>query len=234
MIRSASFLFLVLFIFLGHTPSLRAAVEKDLGQSLAYFRVTDARADQGGLVDTIARRPMLVIDLRGLASEADFVTALHAALAKPPAPHAVRIVLINSTTATSVVAALDDDALLSVITLAPRSPGLAADIQTTTTIEEDRRALTAFANGTPVEKLIDDTRDKRRYDEAKLVHDHVNGITPASDELPADADDDAVTSEPAKEKKTNGTEKKAEQPPRDLVLERAVQLHRALLALKKI
>jgi len=229
--RSASLLFLVFFLVLP--LGLRAAIEKDLGQALAFFRVTNAQADQASLIDTIEQRPALVIDLRGLTCEPDFVAALYTALAKTPPPHAVRIVLINTATTQSLIAALDDDALLSVITLAPRTPNFASDIVIATTSEEERLALEALSNGAPVEKLIGDTRDKRRYDEAKLVHDHTNGITPAEDEIPPDAEDDTVTTEPAKKKPTVA-DKKAEPPPRDLVLERAVQLHRALLALKKL
>lgn len=230
--RSASFLFSVLLLVLPF--SLRAAIEKDLGQALLFLRVTDANADQSLLIDTIERRPALVIDLRGLSGEANFVTALHAALAKPPLPHAVRMILINATTAPAIVAALEDDALSSVITLAPRSPKVVADIQIAITAEEERRALEALSNDTPLEKLITYSREKRRYDEAKLVHDHINGITPSDDELPLDAEDDSVTPESPTKKKPSDTAKKSEQPPHDLVLERAVQLHRSLLALKKL
>lgn len=226
--------FFVLFIVLFTSPGLHAAIEKDLGQALLFLRVTDASADRSLMLDTIERRPALVLDLRGLNCEADFVAALHSALVKPPLPHAARIVLINAATTSTIVAALDDDALLSVITLAPRSAKVTADIQIAITAEEERRALETLSNGTPLEKLITYSRDKRRYDEAKLVHDHVNGVTPSDDELPADADDDTVTTEPTTKKKTNGAEKKTEQPPHDLVLERAVQLHRSLLALKKL
>lgn len=232
--RSASILFLVLIFFLPFGAGLHAAIEKDLGQALAFFRVTDASADQSAMVDAIEHRPALVLDLRGLTCEIRFLEALHTALAKAPAPHAVRLVLVSASTAPAIIVTLDDDALLSVITLAPRAPGFNADILITTTAEEENRALSALASGTPVEKLISDSRDKRRYDEAKLVHDHNNGITPSDDELPADAEDDTVTTEPTAGKKTGVAEKKPELPPRDLVLERAVQLHRALLALKKL
>lgn len=230
--RSASFLVLVIFLVLPF--GLRAAIEKDLGQALFFLRITDARAEQSIMTDTVGSRAALILDLRGLACEIDFVTLLHTALAKPPAPHTVRIVLVNSATDPAIVAALEDDALLSVITLSPRSPNLTADIQVATSADEERKALDALSNGTPLEKLIADAHDKRRYDEAKLVHDHANGVTPSDEELPADAEDDTITTEPTSGKKNSGAEKKAVQLPRDLVLERAVQLHRALLALKKL
>ncbi|MFT3867068.1 MAG: hypothetical protein QM715_01095 [Nibricoccus sp.] len=232
--RSASFVFLVLALAFPFCSGLRAAIEKDLGQALLFLRVTDASADQSLLIDTIERRAALVLDLRGLNGDAAFVRALHSALAKPPLPHAVRMVLINAATAPAIVATLEDDALLSVITLGPRSAKVIADIQITITAEEERRALEALSNDTPLEKLINYSREKRRYDEAKLVHDHVNGIAPSDDELPLDAEDDTVAPDSPTKKKSGDTAKKADQPPHDLVLERAVQLHRSLLALKKL
>lgn len=232
--RSASILFAALFLCVPLGSQLHAAIEKDLGQSLHYLRVTDARADKAAVTAAIAQHPQLVLDLRNLNAETDFIAALHDTLAKKPAAPAARFVLINAATSPAVRATLDDDALLSVITLGPKTKALATDIAVSISAEEDARAFAALANGTALEKLIADPVEKRRYDEAKLVQDHTNGVSPADAELPADAEDESVATEPANGKKTNGQEKKATPPPRDLVLERAVQLHRALLALKKL
>jgi hypothetical protein len=230
--RFPSFVFLV--IFLAISPGSQAAIEKELGQALAYLRVTDAHDDASLAVDTIQRRPALVLDLRSLPVANGFTEAVQAALAKPPAPHAVRIVLINSTTAPELVAAITD-ALPSVITIGPRSPAIAPDVAVAISDEDDRHAFAALAEGTPLEKLISDAHDKLRYDEARLVQDHANGVTPPDSVLPADAEDDSVTTEPPEEKKSTEAKKKAAAAPvTDLVLERAVQLHRSLLALKKL
>jgi len=228
-----SFLFIFLFIVLP--LGLRAAIEKDLGQALAYFRVTDASADQAAVIDAIEHRPALVLDLRSLSADDEFADKIHAVLAKTPAAHAVRIVLINSSTAPALVTTLNDDNLNAVITIGPRSAVIKPDVAVTTSDDDDRKAFAALTSGTPLETLIADTRDKRRYDEAKLVHDHANGIIPGDAELPADAEDDSVA-EPTSGKKAADAEKKPEPPPplHDLVLERAVQLHRSLLALKKL
>jgi hypothetical protein len=226
--------FLFLLIVLAVAPGLQAALEKDLGQALAYLRVTDARADLAATLDLIERRPALVLDLRSLTSDAGTAETLQAALAKQPAPHAVRIVLINSTTAPALIAAISVN-LPSVITIGPHSAAVSPDIAVSITDEEDRLAFAALTAGASLEKLINDTRDKRRYDEAKLVQDHANGVTPPDSVLPADAEDDSVTADPAPEKKSTDTTKKTEPAPViDLVLERAVQLHRSLLALKKL
>jgi len=228
----SSFLFIVLFLLA--LSGLHAALEKELGQALAYLRITDVNADAALVVDTIERRPALVLDLRSLPVADGLAESIQAALAKPPAPHAIRIVLINSTTAPALVAATTQ-ALPSVVTIGPRSPAITPDIAVTITDEEDRRAFAALATGTALEKLITDSHEKPRYDEAKLVQDHANGVTTPDSVLPADADDDSVTSEPVGDKKVPNADKKTPPAPVvDLVLERAVQLHRSLLALKKL
>jgi hypothetical protein len=230
--RSPSFVFIVLFLILVLAPVTHAALEKELGQALAYVRVTDASTDASLAADTIERRPALVLDLRSLPADEKFAAVIHTALAKPPAPHAVRFVLVNSTTAPALLAALNDETFKYVITLGPRSPAVEPDIAVSISDEEDRRAYAALASGTPLEKLITDNHEKPRYDEARLVQDHTNGVTPPDTLLPADADDDSVTTEPDTEKKPAVAKKPA--PPVDLVLERAVQIHRSLLALKKL
>ncbi len=242
--RSSFFssVFSVLFLSLAFAPALRAAIEKELGQALAYVRLTNVDADAIIAFDTIERRPALVLDLRSLTTANGFAEALHSALAKPPAPHAVRIILFNAASAPALVAAVTET-LPSVITIAPRSTTPAADIAVAISDEEDRRAFAALATGTPLEKLINNLQEKPRYDEAKLVHDHANGVTPPEAAMPADAEDDSVVTGPDAEKsageKTNSEKSPADAnkkpaPLIDLVLERAVQLHRSLLALKKL
>jgi hypothetical protein len=229
-----SFLFLVTVLFLAVAPGLRAAIEKDLGNSLVYYRITDAQADRTAVLDKIAHRPALVLDLRCLSVSEGFVDALQTVLARTPPPHAARIVLINATTSPALVAMLGTE-LPYLITIGPRSTSVTPDVAVAISDEEDRRAFAALANGVDLEKLINDNREKRRYDEAKLVQDHSNGITPPDSVLPADAEDDTVKTEPTNSKKESSSAKKVEPAPLiDLVLERAVQLHRSLLALKKL
>jgi hypothetical protein len=79
--------------------------------------------------------------------------------------------------------------------------------------EADRRAYDALEKGSDVQSLLSDYPDKPRIDEAYLEKEHI-----------ADSDaPDVISDKPP--------------PPRPLVdamLQRAVQLHRGLLALKKI
>lgn len=231
-----SFSSFLLFVFLAFTSGLHGAIEKDLGQGLTYLRVTDAGADLKNTLAAIEQKKALVLDLRYLsAAKPGFAEALQSALARPPTLRSMRVVLLNATAAPDLIAALDVE-LPSVIVLGPKSAAFQPDIAVTTTAEEDRRAFDALATGTPMDKLVSGNHEKRRYDEAKLVHDHANGITPAEDDLPADADDESAPPEPA----ANGTKKPAAEqksepvPPYDCVLARAIHLHRALFALKKL
>ncbi len=230
---SFSFSFATLLLFLAPVSGVHAALEKDLGQALTYLRVTDATTDAKTTIDALHDRPALVLDLRSLPTADQLASTIQTALAHPPEPRAVRIILINATTAPTLIAAITDT-LPNVITIGPQTPALTPDIAIATSDENDRHAFAALATGTPLEKLINATREKRRYDEAKLVHDHNNGIAPSDPELPADAEDDTIT-EPVKEK-TEAEKGKKTEPVQiiDLVLERAVQLHRALLALKRL
>lgn len=225
-------LFLIVLI-LPFASGLHAAIATELGNSLLYYRITDAEADRSAALDTIAHRPALVLDLRSLSVSDGFADALQTTLARTPPPHAVRLILINATTSPTLINALSQE-LPSVITLGPSSPAFAPDIAIAISTEDDLRAFNALANGTPLNKLINDNREKRRYDEAKLVQDHANGITAPESVLPAEAEDDTVKTEPAIDNKESPSEKKTEPAVIDLVLERAIQLHRSLLALKKL
>ncbi|MFT3781585.1 MAG: hypothetical protein QM790_06165 [Nibricoccus sp.] len=216
--------------------SLQGAIEKDLGQSLSYLRITDAETDKAEMVQAIAQKKALIIDLRCLTADRDFANALRTALSRTPQPHAARIFLLNTSTSGPLRAIFSDERLSSIITIGPRSLAVRADIEVSISEEEDRKAFAELTNGTPIEKLIADGRDKRRYDEAKLVQDHANGVTPAESDLPGDADDTGSISDsgPADLQKTAPADKKTEPAPLlDSVLARAVQLHRTLVALKK-
>ena len=81
-------------------------------------------------------------------------------------------------------------------------------------IEEERRAYDALEAGASVNSLLADNPNKVRNDEASLSKDRLA-------EASADAADNALSGKRAP-------------PPIDATLQRAVHLHRALAALKKI
>jgi hypothetical protein len=88
------------------------------------------------------------------------------------------------------------------------------DVPVKASAAEERRAYDALDQGAVLTTLLADNPTKVRNDEASLTRDR-------PPEPPA-----ATPSDPAAAKR--------EPPPMDLTLQRAVHLHRALVALKKI
>lgn len=132
---------------------------------------------------------------------------------KPLRVPRTRVLLVLVSPATPTVS------LPGAITFGRTAPDFKTDITVTTTAEADDKAVAALASGTAPEKLIVENADKPRFDESLLVREHQTGAEPST---PADP-----TAKPADP---------AAQPPAvvDSVLQRAVQVYRGLVALKKI
>jgi hypothetical protein len=86
------------------------------------------------------------------------------------------------------------------------------DVPVKASVEEEQRAYDALEKGAPLSALLTDHPNKVRNDEASLSKDRLA-------EASADAADPANKEAP---------------PPIDATLQRAVHLHRALVALRKI
>lgn len=204
-----------------------AAVQSDLGQGLSYTRIGDLTKDAQELQSALSK-DAVVIDFRNATSTPDAAAALNIRLDQAPAsPRGLRILLVNPGTAAEVV-----DVLSRIhpreLTVGPKTPAIAPDIVVATPVEEDRKAYEALASGTPLEKLISANPEKRRFDEASLARSH------ASPANAADADPDTDESPEAPKPAAPAPPKLTPPaPPRDLVLIRAIQLHRALTALKQ-
>lgn len=110
------------------------------------------------------------------------------------------------------------------ITFGRAAPGFKTDIAVTVTAEADDKAVAALASGTEPEKLIVENGDKPRFDESLLVREHAAGAEPSTPPDPA--------AKPADAPKPADTV--APPPVVDAVLQRAVQVYRGLVALKKI
>jgi hypothetical protein len=96
-------------------------------------------------------------------------------------------------------------------------PGFAPNLVVVFNRADERLAYAALAEGTDPAALLDDTPTKVRNDEASLAREYA-----------LEAPTDSSTS-------TNRSTRSSERtPPIDRVLLRAVQLHRTLLALKKL
>lgn len=193
----------------------------DLGRGLRYFRATALAADLASLESALAAGP-LVLDLRAASGEADAIARLQELLQRrPAADNRPLFVLLAADTPAAVRAAVP--ATPPVVTLGCSVPGFAPAVAVSTDPARDRAAIAALAAGRPVRELIEEKIDKLRYDEAHLARNHANGRR---------KDEGEPTAATAKDKPTPDAAPEA--PLKDLVLQRAVFLHRALLALGRL
>ncbi len=194
-------------------PAAQAgALVRDLGQGLVYYRVHELPQDLPSTPIT-GRPGACILDLRFAKAGEGEAATLRAWVKFNVSTHTPIFVLENAATASSLLAALPGNGPPGLIVLAPEGARTAPDIAVRVTAEGDRRAYDALESGAPVESLLRDFPDKPRIDEAYLEKEHIS-----------DSDAPDVPTDKAL-------------PPRpqvDAVLQRAVQLHRGLVALKRV
>lgn len=201
-----------------------APVSRNLGQGLAYHRVHQLPADLPTAEE--ARRQPCILDLRYVSGKAEEAAALVAWLKFHATTHAPVFVLANSETSAALISVITPrGAGASVVVLGVATATFTPDIALKISAEAERRAYDAFEHGATTDALITENPDKPRNDEAKLAKDRQPDLSAANAE---DASAPAVApgESPAKPK--------TPPPVVDVVLQRAVQLHRALLALRKL
>lgn len=210
--------FLVLGLLL---PVLAPATElTDLGQGLSYLRIGSLAASDAALREAVSGTGPLVLDLRYTTGSDDALASLRAALTGHPAT-APLFILISPATSPAIAQAITASPA-AVLTL-----GLAGSRPTPKVVVQsdpatDRRAYDALATGTPVATLISGKIEKEHFDEATLVKEFKNGNPDAE---PPPAPDPTAP-------KANDTAPK-DTPLVDHVLQRAVHLHRAMIALRR-
>lgn len=195
--------------------AVAAPLERDLGQGLKLYRVHELPADLPPAAPASGRVPPCVVDLRYAKADADAASALQAWLRFRAKPRAPVFVLANAETSPAllrVLAQREPGAGVAVIGAA--SGKLKPDVVVRTTTEEERRAYDALENGATVAALLTDNPDKVRNDEASLSRDRLA-------EASADTATDALAP-------------KRDAAVVDAALQRAVHLHRALVALRKL
>lgn len=224
--RHFSLLLLSLFA-LALARAATPAAPVDLGQGLSYLRMRSLGDDAAALA---ALKPgALVLDLRHASANAETTTGFAAALAKLKGNDPV-IVLVSPATPRVLAAELEKSPTrLLVLGTADAQPTPTVAIETTA--EADRAAYDAFETGTPLEKLITGKIEKERYDEATLVAEFKSGqslpVSEDSTEPALSPQPEATPSAPA------ATPAKPTAPATDRVLQRAIHLHRGLLALRR-
>jgi hypothetical protein len=207
-------------------PAPASASIQELEKGLAYARISDLGRDASQLEAALSK-PTVVLDLRDAAGTAAEAKTLASRLVQmPPKPTDHRLILINPHTAAPILSAVQI-AEPRQLTIGPRADGFQVDIAVPISVEDDERAFAAFASGTPLNKLDDSNPEKKRYDEATLAKNRAAAVAEAEgDNDDIDTPADAQTQTP-----NTAPEKKPENQIHDAVLERAVQLHRALLVI---
>jgi hypothetical protein len=188
-----------------------ATLVRDLGEGLTFYRVHELPADQPS---PLSGRPgACVLDLRYAKSDMPSALTLKAWIKFNVTPHTPVFVLENAETDPTLLAALSGGGQTGILVIAPISKSVSPDIAIHVSGADDRKAYDALEKGADVRSLLSDYPDKPRVDEAYLEKEHI-----ADSEAP-----DSVSDKPDPPK-----------PMIDAVLQRAVQLHRGLIALRKI
>ena len=204
--RGAIVLFLGLWLTaLGAAPG--APVERDLGEGLVYVRVHRLPADLPAKPP--GRVAPCVIDLRYVEAAEDAAAAFSAWLKFRASPRTPVFVLANGDTAAPLLKLLaQGERGAGVVLIGIESERFRPDVPVKSTSADERRAFDALEQGATVIALLADQPNKARHDEASLTRDRPTDPL-AADEKPATA---LI----------------------DLTLQRAVHLHRALVAMKKL
>ncbi len=211
-------LFPVLCLLSSVICSLSSGTElTDLGQGLSYLRIHSVAGSEAALRKAVPGAGPLVLDLRYATAGDDSPAALKTALAGR-SPNNPLFILVSPATPPVLDPVISASPALT-LGAAGSLPAPKVVVQTDATT--DRRAYDALDAGTPLAKLISGKIEKERFDEATLVQEFKNGNPDAE---PPPTPDPTVAP-------TAGTLDKPA-PLTDRVLQRAVHLHRALLALK--
>ena len=216
----------ILLLFSLSALAAAAAEVRDLGESLGYLRLRDL----DGEAFAVPEGP-LVIDLRqaqlaGLAGTERFRGLLTAP--------GIRFVLVSEATAPAVISLLDTRGPMVLTLGGTEAPP--TDIRVTVSAREDRRAYDALDQGVSLADLANPPLVKTRRDEASIVRARRNGTRPADATPPGEGTNPPPPPAPAGAPPgaANPAADSLAPPPVDLVLQRAVKLHRGLQALKRL
>jgi hypothetical protein len=204
----------LLFFLISLAAAMAAPVERELGVGLGYFRVRELPADLPA--KPAGRVTACVLDLRYVSGDADAAAAVMTWLKFRASTRSPVFVLANTETSTALqkaLAAHERGTGILVVGIPGRQ--FRPDVAVTGSGQNERRAYDALDQGISTAVLLTDNPDKVRNDEASLSKDRLA-------EASADAAEGALAG------------KRAGPPPIDVTLQRAVHLHRALVALRKL
>jgi hypothetical protein len=215
----------VVFLFLLLSVARGAPLERDLGQGLVYYRAATLPTDLPAIPPAAKRA--YVLDLRYAGGNEIAALAVQDWLTSHAAPRRPVFVLANTETQPAVLASLArHGAGTGILVLGVPGPGFVPDIPLKLAPEAERQAYDALATLNDPEALLKENASKVRNDEARLAREH----------LPDSAVEDpvAATNDAAPPATGQAAAPKVPGPVIDVVLQRAVHLHRALVGLKLI
>lgn len=187
-----------------------APVTHDLGQGLTYVRASTLPGDLPPSHQVRA----CVLDLRSAAGDESAAFALAAWLKFHATARRPVFILANGDTAAPLRAMLATDRLpAGALTLGRPSAGFTPDIAVNVDAAAEAQVLSLLADGTPPADLLQENTGKARYDEARMVRELAGSVSP----------EDPTASDAAAQPAT----------PVDRSLQRAVQVHRGLAALRR-
>jgi len=188
---------------------------RELGEGLGYARATQLPGDLPDPAKTPG--PALVLDLRNTPADAASAQAFAAWLALQDRSQAPLIVLLNTATGPSLRLVLQQARpQRGVITLGTATSIYAPDVAVDLDDAADQRAYAALTAASTIADLISRKLDKPRHDESTLGK--------SDRETP-----EHLTPEELAQAQPAGSD-----APHDVLLARAVHLHRALRALGRL
>jgi hypothetical protein len=192
-------------------------ITRELGENLVYQRVTSVPSDLPK-IEMLRDRPC-VLDARFARGDETAAKVLGAWIDGHSAPRKPLLVLANASTSPELLSAIRArrDGHPVVVIGIPHG-GFHPDIEVVQSPADEKAAFDALAAGASTSALTTDNPNKPRNDEASLSH-----------ERPAPQPDETAATE-----SEQPAEQKAATPTIDASLQRAIQLHRGLRALKKI
>lgn len=215
--------FLLRFVLLLVPAFALAAEPPDLGNNLAYLRVHSLADSSAELKAALALKHAYVLDLRYATATDEAVAVLKTALATHP-QDAPLFILVGPATPGALINAINGPTRAKLVTLGIAGTLPTPRVEVRTSPETDRAAYDAFDHGKSLNELVSGKIEKDRYDEATLVHEFKNG----------NPDPEAALSDATKSRTDKSDDAaEANEPLRDRVLQRALNLHQALLALRR-
>ena len=202
-----------------------APLEHDLGLRLVYVRVHQLPADLPA--KPAGRVPPCIVDVRYVETHADGAAAFVLWVKSRATLRTPVFVLANAATSAELLKPFSvREKETGIVLVGIEGERFRPDVAVRASADDERRAYDALEKGAEIGTLLADSPNKVRHDEASLSKDR-----------PAELPPGVATTGDGRTVSLSLEEPSPVKPvalPIDATLQRAVHLHRALVALKKI